>query len=225
MQKQKQISESLQLGIILALSGGFMDAYSYVCRGKVFANAQTGNILLCGVNLSEGNWQLALKYLCPVIAFALGLVLANMVQFHLKEKKVIHWRQITILFEAAVLFLVSFMPQSVNLLANSVTSFACAIQLESFRKINGNGIATTMCIGNLRSATQSICEFLYTKEKKAAIRGLLYFIIIGFFVVGAILGNVSVKLLQEKAIIISSLFLLVGFIMMFFSGEEEKAID
>lgn len=225
MQKQKQISESLQLGIILALSGGFMDAYSYVCRGKVFANAQTGNILLCGVNLSEGNWQLALKYLCPVIAFALGLVLANMVQFHLKDKKVIHWRQITILFEAVVLFLVSFMPQSANLLANSITSFACAIQLESFRKINGNGIATTMCIGNLRSATQSICEFLYTKEKKAAIRGVLYFTIIGFFVVGAILGNVSVRLLQEKAIIISSLFLLVGFIMMFFNAEEEKAIN
>lgn len=225
MKKQKQISESLQLGIILALSGGFMDAYSYVCRGKVFANAQTGNILLCGVHLSEGNWQLALRYLCPIIAFALGLILANVVQFHLKDKKVIHWRQITILFEAAVLFLVGFMPQSANLLANSITSFACAIQLESFRKINGNGIATTMCIGNLRSATQSICEFLYTKEKITLFRGLLYFTIIGFFAIGAILGNVSVKLLQEKAIIISTLFLLVGFAMMFFNGEDEKVID
>ena len=225
MQKQKQISDSLQLGIILAISGGFMDAYSYVCRGKVFANAQTGNILLCGVNLSEGNWQLALKYLCPIIAFVLGLALTNTVQLHLKDKKAIHWRQVTILFEAFVLFLVGFMPQSVNLLANSITSFACGIQVESFRKINGNGIATTMCIGNLRSATQSICEFLYSKEKKAAFRGILYFTIIGFFVIGAILGNVSVKLLQEKAIIISSLFLLIGFVMMFFNEEEKITID
>lgn len=225
MQKQKQISDSLQLGIILAISGGFMDAYSYVCRGKVFANAQTGNILLCGVNLSEGNWQLALKYLCPIIAFVLGLALTNTVQLHLKDKKAIHWRQVTILFEAFVLFLVGFMPQSVNLLANSITSFACGIQVESFRKINGNGIATTMCIGNLRSATQSICEFLYSKDKKAAFRGILYFTIIGFFVIGAILGNVSVKLLQEKAIIISSLFLLIGFVMMFFNEEEKITID
>lgn len=225
MQKQKQISDSLQLGIILAISGGFMDAYSYVCRGKVFANAQTGNILLCGINLSEGNWQLALKYLCPIIAFVLGLALTNTVQLHLKDKKAIHWRQVTILFEAFVLFLVGFMPQSVNLLANSITSFACGIQVESFRKINGNGIATTMCIGNLRSATQSICEFLYSKEKKAAFRGILYFTIIGFFVIGAILGNVSVKLLQEKAIIISSLFLLIGFVMMFFNEEEKITID
>lgn len=54
--KITQISESLPLGLLLALSGGLMDAYSYVCRGKVFANAQTGNILLFAVNLSERNY-------------------------------------------------------------------------------------------------------------------------------------------------------------------------
>ena len=34
------MSETLRLGIILALSGGFMDAYSYLERGNVFANAK-----------------------------------------------------------------------------------------------------------------------------------------------------------------------------------------
>lgn len=53
----KQMSESIKLGVILAIAGGFMDAYSYMCRGKVFANAQTGNILLLGINISERNWQ------------------------------------------------------------------------------------------------------------------------------------------------------------------------
>ena len=33
----KQMSESIKLGVILAIAGGFMDAYSYMCRGKVFA--------------------------------------------------------------------------------------------------------------------------------------------------------------------------------------------
>ena len=46
MNKKVQISESIELGILLALSGGFMDAYSYIGRGGVFANAQTGNMLL-----------------------------------------------------------------------------------------------------------------------------------------------------------------------------------
>ena len=32
---KRQISESIEVGIFLALSGGFMDAYSYINRGKV----------------------------------------------------------------------------------------------------------------------------------------------------------------------------------------------
>lgn len=62
MQRAKQISESIELGIILALAGGFMDVYSYIGRDHVFANAQTGNILLVGVSISEGNWALAGRY-------------------------------------------------------------------------------------------------------------------------------------------------------------------
>ena len=53
MNKKVQISESIELGILLALSGGFMDAYSYIGRGGVFANAQTGNMLLLGVHLRK----------------------------------------------------------------------------------------------------------------------------------------------------------------------------
>ncbi len=71
MKHSMQISESIGLGTILALSGGFMDAYSILNVEKSFANAQTGNMLLFGVNLSEGNYQTMLNYLFPVLAFAL----------------------------------------------------------------------------------------------------------------------------------------------------------
>lgn len=57
MNKTRQMSETIRLGMLLAVSGGFMDAYSYIERDQVFANAQTGNMLLFGVNLSEGNFQ------------------------------------------------------------------------------------------------------------------------------------------------------------------------
>ena len=43
-----QMSESMALAVFLTLAGGFQDAYSYNCRGKVFANAQTGNLVLLG---------------------------------------------------------------------------------------------------------------------------------------------------------------------------------
>ena len=51
-----QRSDSFLVGALLALTGGFLDAYSYLTRGGVFANAQTGNMVLLGLRLSEQRW-------------------------------------------------------------------------------------------------------------------------------------------------------------------------
>mgnify|MGYP001450194061 CR=1 FL=1 len=100
MKHSLQMSETLRLGIILALSGGFMDAYSYLERGNVFANAQTGNLLLFGVNLAEGNYFAMLSYLLPVLAFTLGILLADTVRcLNIR----LHWRQLSVLLEAVIL--------------------------------------------------------------------------------------------------------------------------
>ena len=101
-----------------------MDAYSYLCRGEVFANAQTGNILLFGVNLSMGHWSKALQYVCPVLAFAIGIAAAEFVRRKFTNRKHVHWRQIIVFCEAVILFGVMFIPQELNLLANSLTSLA-----------------------------------------------------------------------------------------------------
>ena len=202
----KQMSESIELGIVLAASGGFMDAYSYIMRDHVFANAQTGNML----------------YLFPVLAFAAGIMLADLVRFRMDEKKRLHWRQISVLLEAIVLAGVCFIPVSLNLLANSLTSLACGIQVESFRKIHGNGIATTMCIGNLRSGTQNLCDYIHTKEKKCLSKSILYYGVILCFIIGAVLGNVCISYMKEKAILVCAFFLLAAFIMMFIDREKEE---
>lgn len=50
-----QMSESFLIAGILSISGGLQDAYTYMYRGKVFANAQTGNIVLLAQNLVDRN--------------------------------------------------------------------------------------------------------------------------------------------------------------------------
>lgn len=222
MRSRRQMSESIEIGIVLALAGGFMDAYSYICRDQVFANAQTGNMLLLGINIFEGNGGTALRYLIPVLAFTLGIAISDIVRIKLKDKNMLHWRQISILCEAITLLLVAFIPQELNLLANSLISLACGIQVESFRKIHGNGMATTMCIGNLRSGTENFCEYWYSKDKNAAKKGILYYGIILCFILGAVVGNAFVKLLGEKAIIVCSIILILAFIMMFVDREKEE---
>ncbi|MBS6395997.1 MAG: DUF1275 domain-containing protein [Clostridiales bacterium] len=222
MKHNRQMSESLELGIVLALAGGFMDAYSYMCREQVFANAQTGNMLLFGIRLSEGDWEQAIRYLIPVLAFAMGIAIADMVKLQKKELSLLHWRQISVLCEAVIFGIVCLMPQSMNLPANSLTSLACGIQVESFRKIQGNGIATTMCIGNLRSAVQNTCDYLAKRDREAAGKGMLYYLIIAFFILGAVIGHEAVKYLAERAILICSGILLAAFFMMFSDWEKKQ---
>ena len=62
-----QMSEALLTASFIILSGGLQDAYTYLCRGKVFANAQTGNIVLFSAYLFDGEWGHCVRYLIPVI--------------------------------------------------------------------------------------------------------------------------------------------------------------
>jgi len=219
MKKTKQISESIELGILLTLSGGFMDAYSYIQRGKVFANAQTGNILLFGVNLSQGQFDQAVHYLFPILAFAFGIALCDIVRMKTISK--LHWRQVSVFIEALILLIVAFVPLRFNLIANTLTSFACGIQVQSFRKIHGTSIATTMCIGNLRGGTQNICQYILKKERSYLKEGLLYYGVIICFVMGAILGNHYIKVIGQYSILICSLLLFISFLVMFIDREKK----
>ena len=72
-----QMSESFLTAVFLSLSGGLQDAYTYLFRGKVFANAQTGNIVLLSSNIMDGQWDRVLHYLVPLCAFALGVLVAE----------------------------------------------------------------------------------------------------------------------------------------------------
>lgn len=220
MERAKQISESIEMGVIMALAGGFMDAYSYIGRGGVFANAQTGNMLLAAVNLSSGDPSSSLRHLFPVIAFALGIMMADLV--HERFVSVLHWRQETVLVEAAILFVVSCLPESQNLLANCLTSFACGMQVESFRKIHGHGIATTMCIGNLRSALQNVDDFIITHNRGFLLNGLLYFGVIAMFMLGAVLGNACIGWFGLRAIAVASALLALAFTVMFVDREGSE---
>ena len=80
-EQRVQTSEALRVGLVLALAGGYLDAYTYLCRGGVFANAETGNMVLLGVKLAAGDWGGAVKYLPPIFAFFLGVLAAEAIGY------------------------------------------------------------------------------------------------------------------------------------------------
>lgn len=50
-----QMSDHFRTALFIILSGGFQDAYTYISRGGVFANAQTGNIVLMSSAMFDGD--------------------------------------------------------------------------------------------------------------------------------------------------------------------------
>lgn len=83
--------------------------------------------------------------------------------------------------ELAILAAVAFLPQRWNVPANLAVSFVCAMQVESFRKIRGNTYATTMCTGNLRSATELLFRCCRSGGRCEREQCLQYYGIILFF--------------------------------------------
>lgn len=217
-----QMSESFLTAVFLSLSGGLQDAYTYLFRGKVFANAQTGNIVLLSSNLMDGNWERVLHYLVPLCAFALGVLTAEKMQEHFRNMQRLHWRQLVVLCEIVMLFVVGFFPQEWNLMANALVSFACAMQVQTFRKVNGYAFASTMCIGNMRSGMDSLCSWVLNRNPAALKKSLYYWGIILLFALGAGLGSLALDLCGAKAIWLSCLLLAVSFCLMFLKEDVEE---
>ncbi|WP_243413724.1 YoaK family protein [Pseudoflavonifractor phocaeensis] len=220
----KQMSETFRLGAVLAVAGGFLDAYTYLVRGKVFANAETGNMVLLGVNLLNRQWFTALGYLAPILAFAAGVVAAEAIKRRC-QGRLIHWRQLCVLAEAILLSGVAFLPQELNSLANIAVAFVCAVQVESFRKVHGHAFATTMCTGNLRSGTERLWQFLQSGKREDRRQAGEYYGIILFFIAGAALGGFVCVRFAERAVLLPCALLLAAFGMMFWKNETGQAKD
>lgn len=222
---RKQMSETIRIGFFLTLSGGFQDAYSYLCRGKVFANAQTGNIVLLGQNIAEGNFPTAIRYLLPLLSFVGGAYIAQKIKLLHKTNKKLHWRQMVLLSEIVLMILVGFIPHNMDTLANMTLSFVCAMQVVAFNKFHGNAYATTMCIGNLRAATTLLCQYHITKDKRIQKKSFDYFFIIVVFLIGASLGAILGKQFGLRSIWFAILFLSVAFMMMFCETVESTHLS
>lgn len=218
----RQMSETYLIGAMLAVVGGYFDAYTYICRDHVFANAQTGNMVLFGLHLAQKQWKEALYYLFPIGAFFLGIILAEIIKEKYKSSERLHWRQIIIALEVLVVVLVGFLPEgSLNMLANVLISFVCSLQVESFRKVNGKAYATTMCTGNLRSATEQLFRYTQTKDKKLLQGSLEYYGIILFFMGGAAAGTILSLKIGGKAVLFTCILLVLVFASMFVKENAE----
>ncbi|WP_242964661.1 YoaK family protein [Flavonifractor sp. An100] len=221
--KRYQMSESLPVGLLLAMAGGILDAYTYLNRGQVFATAETGNLVLLGVNLSQGRLDRVVYYLLPILSFAAGVLVTELLRRAMGPNAGrLHWRQPILLTECAVLVLVSLLPLgTLDPLANMLISFTSAIQIESFRQFQGCGCATTMCTGNLRSGTEHLFRHLTSPGSQSGQKSILYYGLILAFVCGAVTSGLVTPFWGGRTVLCACIPLLGAFLLMFREAHEE----
>ena len=65
---------SLATGSVLMLATGFVDAYTFLQHGHVFAQAMTGNLVLIAIGAFDPAIVAFWRPLVPTLAFVLGVV-------------------------------------------------------------------------------------------------------------------------------------------------------
>jgi len=83
----RQPSCAVAAGSLLTVAGGAMDAWVYLAHGHVFANAQSGNVVLMAVSLARGDGSGAANHLPSLLAFVTGLLISRLSGDALKRAK------------------------------------------------------------------------------------------------------------------------------------------
>ena len=201
--------EALPLGLLLALAGGSLDCYTYLNRGAVFATAETGNLVLLGSRLAQGQLDMALRYLPPILAYTAGVLSAEVLRLVLTRRESrADWRRYILILECLVVAAAALLPLGRwDSLTNVLISFTSAMQVESFRTFAGCPCATTMCTGNLRAGTENLFLWLTGKDRNAGRKAAVYYGLIVTFVAGALLSGVLTPWLGGYTALLSCVLL------------------
>ena len=192
--------------------------YDLVIRSMIVAQGNTKASQLHNhtSHLVKAHSQSAMmEYLMPVLSFMFGVAAATEIRQHFQNIGRIHWRQIVILIEMSMLFLVGFLPEKLDLVANAFVSFSCAMQVQTFRKVDSYAFASTMCIGNIRSGMEALCAYRQSHNRQILYKAFHYFGIIILFAFGAGIGSILIPVFNLQTIWFSSFLLMVGFFLMF----------
>lgn len=204
-------SISLRLGTILAATGGFLDAYTYVSRHGVFATSQTGNLVLFGIRATRGDWAQAVRHLPPLLAFICGVLAAETLK-RPRVVRAIRWpARAAIVVEVVVLAIVGAIPESAaDSVVTVMIAFVASIQISMFRTLVRWPYNTTMTTGNLRTAFQAVYLALVDGSEEAKAQARSFLSVILAFLVGAIAGGYATFEVGARAVWLACAILLVG---------------
>ncbi|MBR0845752.1 DUF1275 domain-containing protein [Bradyrhizobium liaoningense] len=172
---------SVLVASLLTMSGGFLDAFTWLSLGGVFASSQTGNIVFLGVCTMSGEWRQAAHHLLPIAGFLLGASMA----IRLKAPLLCLAGEIVCL--AVTMPLLHRIPDMIVIPA---ISFGVALRSASFRQVEHWKFLSVAVTGNmLRAIDQSVAASDHDAARGAGVMILLCLM----FLSGAAVGSCATR--------------------------------
>ena len=179
---------------LFTVVGGYLDAYAYIAHGGVFANAQTGNVVLLAIDIAQTDRTEALRHLLPILTFSAAAMIVSLLNqcWDQHTSRIRVWSAVV---EAGVLItILALQTKLPNSFVVPMISFAAAVQITSFSTIGGVSFNSAMTTGNLRATLKALSHVLAGQDpelnrKKFFTLGAVCL----FFFLGALLGGSITK--------------------------------
>ncbi|GAA2775915.1 YoaK family protein [Streptomyces rameus] len=201
----------MRLGVLLALVGGGLDAYTFISRGGVFAGAQTGNVVLLGVAAAQRHWWQALGHVPPLVAFLVGVLVAETLRRPRVAAVLRRPACVAMTLEILVLAAVGLIPASApDALVTVLVAFMASVQMSTFRTLVDAVYNSTMTTGNLRSAMQNAYAAVVAGDREAGRRAGQFACVVLAFLAGAFGGGWLTFVWGVRAVWAACVVLAVG---------------
>jgi uncharacterized membrane protein YoaK (UPF0700 family) len=187
--------ETVQISLLLAFTGGYLDAYTWIVHG-VMANAQTANLVLLWVHGSVGEWERAVQFAPPMAAFMVGIVIAAWLRRATGDRAC----AISTLIEIVLLVAVGILHNRLPDLAGTLgISFVAAMQTATFTKVEGVAYSSVMITGNMRQAIEGVFAMVSGQLGSFRRPGIFAALCVAFGI-GAAVGAYATKVIPNLAL-------------------------
>jgi uncharacterized membrane protein YoaK (UPF0700 family) len=144
--------ETVEVALLLAFAGGYLDAYTWIIHG-VMANAQTANLVLLWVRGTAGEWGQAVRFVPPIVAFMVGIVIAAWLRRATGDRA----SAISTLIEIVLLVVVGILHNRLPDVAGTLgISLVAAMQSGTFTKVEDVPYNSVIITGSLRQAIEGV---------------------------------------------------------------------
>jgi uncharacterized membrane protein YoaK (UPF0700 family) len=143
---------------LATMAGGAMDAWVYLAHGQVFANAQSGNVVLMGIAFASGDVARAATHLPSLLAFVTGL-LASRLSGQLLKRRRLNSRNVRLGVECVMLVTLGlFADRMPDRAVTACVGFIAGVQITSLSHIGSWSFNTGMMTGNLREGVSALVK-------------------------------------------------------------------